>query len=232
LQYAEKRPGLYRAIEGLSRVMAISRVGQHMAFTFLPAGMVYADRLIIFSQQDYWFFSALQCRVHEIWARRFSSTLKDDLMYAPVDCFETFPLPRDGRTQLESAGRAYFEVRSEIMQSENRGMTSVYNDFHDPAVSTSEIVRLRRFHEEMDLAALQAYGWSDLKPKCGFYLDYEAGEDEAASKKKKPWRFRWPDDFRDEVLGRLLALNKERAIRQGAAEARDKDDENGDAELF
>ena len=30
------------------------------------------------------------------------------------------------------------------------------------------------------------------------------------SKKKKPWRLRWPDDFRDEVLARLLELNERR----------------------
>ena len=32
--------------------------------------------------------------------------------------------------------------------------------------------------------------------------------------RKKPWRYRWPDDFRDEVLARLLALNKERAEQE------------------
>ena len=30
------------------------------------------------------------------------------------------------------------------------------------------------------------------------------------SRKKKPWRYRWPDDFRDEVLARLLELNEQR----------------------
>jgi hypothetical protein len=29
-------------------------------------------------------------------------------------------------------------------------------------------------------------------------------------KKKFPWRYRWPDDVRDDVLARLLALNAER----------------------
>ena len=32
--------------------------------------------------------------------------------------------------------------------------------------------------------------------------------------KKKPWRYRWPDDFRDEVLARLLELNKQRAEQE------------------
>ena len=50
---------------------------------------------------------------------------------------------------------------------------------------------------------------------CEFLLDYEDGDsdsdDSAPSKRKKPWRLRWPDDFRDEVLARLLELNEKRA---------------------
>ena len=40
-----------------------------------------------------------------------------------------------------------------------------------------------------------------------------------ASKKKKPWRYRWPDDVRDEVLGRLLELNAQRAKEEALAGA-------------
>ena len=32
--------------------------------------------------------------------------------------------------------------------------------------------------------------------------------------RKKPWRYRWPDEFRDEVLARLLELNKQRAEKE------------------
>jgi hypothetical protein len=80
----------------------------------------------------------------------------------------------------------------------------------------------------MDAAVLTAYGWTDLLPKCTceFLLDYEDEESESAEesggrKKKKPWRYRWPDEVRDEVLARLLILNAERAeeerIAAGAA---------------
>jgi hypothetical protein len=71
----------------------------------------------------------------------------------------------------------------------------------------------------MDRAVLDAYGWTDLVPACEFLLDYEEDEDEdnGSSRRKKPWRYRWPDDFRDEVLARLLELNKERAERERLA---------------
>lgn len=35
--------------------------------------------------------------------------------------------------------------------------------------------------------------------------------------RKRPWRYRWPDDIRDEVLARLLALNAERAEQERLA---------------
>jgi hypothetical protein len=62
----------------------------------------------------------------------------------------------------------------------------------------------------MDRAVLDAYGWTDLPTACDFLLDYEIDEEEWGDK-KKPWRYRWPDDTRDEVLARLLELNKKRA---------------------
>ena len=62
----------------------------------------------------------------------------------------------------------------------------------------------------MDRAVLDAYGWTDIPTDCEFLLDYEIDEAEWGNK-KKPWRYRWPDDIHDEVLARLLALNAEYA---------------------
>jgi hypothetical protein len=42
---------------------------------------------------------------------------------------------------------------------------------------------------------------------------------------KKPWRYRWPDDFRHEVFARLLELDGQRAEQErlrGAAGAQTK----------
>ena len=70
----------------------------------------------------------------------------------------------------------------------------------------------------MDRAVLDAYGWTELAPACAFLLDYEEEDEQddpnRARQKKKPWRYRWPDEIRDEVLARLLALNAERAAAE------------------
>lgn len=101
------------------------------------------------------------------------------------------------------------------MVRNNEGLTKTYNRFHDPDERDPDILKLRELHAAMDRAVLDAYGWDDLQPTCEFLLDYEEDESDdpsaPKSKKKKPWRYCWPDAFRDEVLARLLALNAERA---------------------
>jgi hypothetical protein len=101
------------------------------------------------------------------------------------------------------------------MVRNNEGLTKTYNRFHDPDEHSPDILKLRELHAAMDRAVLDAYGWTELKPTCDFLLDYEEDEEEdefgGSRRRKKPWRYRWPDDFRDEVLARLLELNRQRA---------------------
>ncbi len=218
-QYAEKRPGLVAAIAGLERVLVISRVSQHSAFAFLPVGTVFSEQLIVFSFETYASFCALQSRIHEIWSHFFASSLEDRLRYTPSDCFESFPFPENWETHpvLEANGREYYEFRAALMVRNNEGLTKTYNRFHDPYEVHPEIIHLRDLHSAMDHAVLDAYGWTDIKPTCDFLLDYEIDEEEWGNK-KKPYRYRWPDEIRDEVLARLLDLNTRRAREERGVE--------------
>ena len=222
-QYGRRTPALYRAIEGLYKVLAISRVGQHAAFTFLPSNIVYADRLIIFPFDTYSAFCTLQSRIHEVWARTFASTLKDDLTYTPSDCFETFPFPIDwwSQSNLESVGEEYYEFRASLMMQKNEGLTKIYNQFHDPYSDNHEMVRLRELHGKMDRTVFDSYGWEDLYTKCEFLLDYQIENN--SNRKRKPWRYRWPDDLQNEVLRRLIELNAKRAARRRSIRFRSVD---------
>ena len=150
--------------------------------------------------------------------------MKDDLRYTPSDCFETFPFPEswEARPDLEAVGKEYYEFRAALMVRNKEGLTKTYNRFHDPNETDPDIVRLRELHAAMDRVVLDAYGWNDVRPDCDFLLDYESDEEEWGNK-KKPYRYRWPDDVRDEVLARLLELNAERAkeeARSGAVAAK------------
>ena len=217
-QFGDRQPALQAAILGLDRVLVISRVGQQAAFTFLPPHMVYAESMIVFPFTTHAALCALQSRPHEIWARFFGSSLEDRLRYTPSDCFETFPFPENWESgpALETAGEAYYDFRATLMVENDEGLTKTYNRFHDPDERDPRIARLRQFHAAMDRVVLEAYGWTDIPTDCEFLLDYEIDE-ETWGKKKKPWRYRWPDEVRDEVLARLLALNAQRAAEERMA---------------
>jgi hypothetical protein len=219
--YQAHRPDLYAALAKRNRALCLSGVGQSFAFAFAPTDIIFSHAVVVFDVDAFGGFCALQSRPHEIWARFFGSSMKDDLRYTPSDCFETFPFPEnwDIHPALEAAGKAYYEFRAALMVRSNEGLTKTYNRFHDPDERDPEILRLRDVHSAMDRAVLDAYGWSNIPTDCEFLLDYEIDEGEWGDK-KKPYRYRWPDEVRDEVLARLLELNGERAkeeARSGAA---------------
>jgi len=111
------------------------------------------------------------------------------------------------------------------------------NQLSAPAVKSPP--RKRTLHAAMDRAVLDAYGWHNIPTACEFLLDYEDEDEneEAADastisnpqpersgdgrrqstirrRRKKPYRYRWPDEVRDEVLAKLLALNAQRAEQE------------------
>ncbi|MEP0872762.1 N-6 DNA methylase [Trichocoleus desertorum AS-A10] len=210
-QWHTDRPSLKEASHSLDRVLVISRVRSE-AFVFLPTSIVCSEQLVVFAFSSYSAFAVLQSRTHDIWGRFFSSTALDLLRYTPSTCFETFPFPPNWGNDLtlEAAGKAYYEFRADLMVRHNEGLTATYNRFHDPDETNPDILKLRELHAQMDRAVLDAYGWTDIPTDCEFLLDYE-DDDEGTSKRKKPWRYRWPEEVHDEVLARLLKLNQERA---------------------
>lgn len=216
-QYALRADPLYDAIVGLDRCLVTAISSTHLSFSFQPIRQVFAHTLAVFSYETYGAFACLQSRVHYSWAGLLSSRFWLALRFSVGEAFHTFAFPSNylDIPELDVVGREYYDFRSELMLRNNEGLTSTYNRFHDPEERSPDILKLRELHAAMDKAVLEAYGWTDLQPTCEFLLDYEEDEDEdetgGGRRRKKPWRYRWPDDFRDEVLARLLELNRQRA---------------------
>jgi len=210
-QFLSYGKGLHAGLAKVDQVLVISQVSPHFQFTFLPSNQIFSCTLILFLLPGYTSFAILQSRLHEVWTRFFGSSLKDDLRYTPSECFQTFPMPKGYETfpSLEEVGKAHYNFRAELMIKNDEGMTKTYNRFHNPEERSPEIFKLRTLHAAMDRAVLDAYGWIDIPTDCKFLLDYEIDE-ETWGNKKKPYRYRWPDEIHDEVLARLLDLNAKR----------------------
>lgn len=209
-QFGDRQPGLYNAVANIDRVIVASQTSKHICFAMLPSDIRYSHKLIVFALSDYASFALLQSRVHMLWALTFGSSMKDDPVYTPSDCFETFPFPDayEARPDLETSGLEYYKCRSELMVNANEGMTKTYNRFHDPEERRDTIAHLRELHDTMDRAVLRAYGWDDLAGMLqSVFLTPECEDDHTYQ-----GRYFWPAEQRDMVFSRLLALNAKRSV--------------------
>jgi hypothetical protein len=217
-RFGEPQSALASRLATLDYTLAISRVSTQFGLARLETGPIFADSTVVFLFDNFAGFSSLQARPHEVWVRFLSSSMKDDLRYAPSDCFETYPFPQEFETstELETVGQAYHDHRAALMVARHEGLTKTYNRLHDRAETSADIQRLRELHAAMDRTVLEAYGWHDIAARAApIFLD-ETNEDDHTYQ----GRLFWPSDFRDEVLARLLALNAERhaeEVRLGVA---------------
>ncbi len=220
-QYADKRPALYHAIgrghhferhpEGwdparrpMERVLAITRVSKTLAFSFVPANIIYSDATVTFAICHPARFAILQSSIHAGFAWQHASRLKNDLRYSPTDAFEPFPWPEIGDSaSFGSLGERFHEARRLVMSAERIGLTKLYNRFHDSADRGPRIEELRELHRAIDLAVARAYGWDDLDLGHGFHeVPYLPENDRT--------RFTISESARIEVLCRLSELNRSR----------------------
>ncbi len=227
-QFAEKRPGLRAAIVGKTHILVVAQTSPHTSIARLKAGSLVGHTAIVFASGDFELFASLQSRIHDVWTRAFAASMKDDQRYLPTDCFLTFALP-DLRRDLEPAGLAYHDHRAALLVARSEGLTKTYNRFHDPEERGADILRLRELHHALDQAVLRAYGWHDLAAAAAPEHLTAATEHDH----RYLGRLFWPAPFREEVLARLLDLNKTRAEeerRQGLTPGRAAQDELEDAE--
>ncbi|HET9099538.1 MAG TPA: type IIL restriction-modification enzyme MmeI, partial [Acidobacteriaceae bacterium] len=168
--YAEARPGMRGAIAALSRYIATPRVSKHRLFVWQEPRVLCNDGTIVFAREDDYFFGVLHSRIHELWARRQGTQLREvesGFRYTPTSTFETFPFPwppghepaDDPRVEaIAAAARELVEKRDAWLnppdappeELSKRTLTNLYNKRRDWLVNA---------HRKLDAAVFAAYGW-------------------------------------------------------------------------
>jgi hypothetical protein len=206
-KFAERAAGLYEALAPLDRCIATAMVTKHLNFSFVSSRQILDQKVVVIVDDRFTIWSVLQSRIHAFWARLHSSTLEDRLSYSPSDAFGTFPFPDEStlaaNTPLEAVAKRLYENRAAYMVATDQGLTKTYNALTDPTNSDPELVNLRRLHEQLDRAVLDAYSQTriDVPPYAGASAEQI-------------------ERFRDQVLDFLFARNALLAKREAAARAR------------
>lgn len=123
--------------------------------------------------------------------------MRGDLRYAPPDVHETFLRP-DEAPRLHTAGKGLESAQHAAMPVRNIGLTSLYKLVHSESEPATDIEAIRQAHIEVDRAAAEAYGWTDLDLNHGFHTTPQGD------------RFTIAPDVQTEVLDLLLELNHTR----------------------
>ncbi|WP_324608670.1 type IIL restriction-modification enzyme MmeI [Streptomyces sp. NRRL S-1824] len=164
--FAEWAPGLYKALDGLDQCIAITRHTHTVMPARVTTKQVFSDALAVIADGDPGTLAVLSSAPHYWWAINRGSTMKGDLRYTPTDVFETLVRP-PLTLRLRTAGAHLETYRSDLMSARNMGLTATYNLVHNPNCQDEDVVELRRIHEEIDRATVEAYGWFDLLDDSG-----------------------------------------------------------------
>lgn len=202
-QFANVRPNMRAAIDGLEHVLAVAGVSKAVMPVRVPTGAVFSHGVTVIASESYGLLALLSSSPHQAWVITYASTLETRVRYTPSDVFDTFPRPRVTE-DLEQLGSTLDARRSELMGVADLGLTALYNLVNDSAVrSNSGVAELRDIHVAIDRATMAAYGWDDLALDHGFHT-YRQME-----------RWTVSPAARVEILDRLLELNHERARAEG-----------------
>jgi hypothetical protein len=89
-------PSMRSAIEPLQRFLITGNVAKYRIFCWWKHPALPDHATTVFARSDDYFLGVLHSSVHELWARRMGTQLREaesGFRYTPTTCFETFPLP-------------------------------------------------------------------------------------------------------------------------------------------
>lgn len=211
-RYGEARVDMRRALQTLKRFVATTETSKHRWFTFLPADVLPDQKVRVIALEDSLHLGVLSSRYHVAFANSASGRqgAGNDYVYNHTICFDPFPFPKTSDEALKSRIRDAAEkldaLRKEVLaRHADLTLTKLYN--------TLEALR----------AAQKAGSVLDLKARdiaergcVSLIKEYHDEIDAAVAE-----AYGWPADLSDEeILERLVALNKERAAEEAKGKVR------------
>jgi hypothetical protein len=216
------------AIAGLPRYIATVETAKHRTFQFLDASVLPDNMLIAIGLDDAFFLGVLSSSLHVSWALAAGGRLGvgNDPRYNKSRCFETFPVPT-ATQELQAHIRGLAEQldahrKRQQAQHPDLTLTGMYNVLEklkrgEPLNAKERIIHeqgivsvLKQLHDELDLAVLKVYGWSDLGP----LMQVTNGNAAPGAGGTPQTREEVNRALDEALLQRLVALNGERAAEE------------------
>ncbi len=228
--FGEPRMDFRPSLVDIKSYIATPVTAKHRVFVEICTTVIPDDALIAIALDARRVLAALSSRIHLHWAISSGDRLEDRPRYIKTKVFDPFPFPAFSDlppalvARLDSLGERLDAFRkARLAEHDFLTMTGLYNvlerlreledgadvpplDDKERAIHEAGLVSvLKEIHDDIDRAVFEAYGWSDLAPAL-------VGKPGATtpSPHKKPEQ----EAAEEELLTRLVALNRERAAEE------------------
>ena len=219
-QHEAPRPGMWRALDGLTRYIATPIVAKHRLFVWLGTSICPDHQLIVVARDDDTTFGILHSRFHEMWSLRRGTQqgAGNDPRYTSTTTFETFPFPEGMSPNISAAAYtkdpraiAIAEAAQELVSRRDLWLNPPewveWIDEPFPGYPKRPLPRSEAAAKQLKKRTLT--NLYNARPQ--WLVDAHADLDAAVA---SAYGWEWP--LGDEViLERLLALNLERAEAEG-----------------
>ncbi|PZU84001.1 MAG: class I SAM-dependent DNA methyltransferase [Chelatococcus sp.] len=203
--FGEPRRELRPALAHLQRYIATVETAKHRVFQFLDASILPDNMLVAVALSDAFHLGVLSSRPHVNWCLHQGGTLEDRPRYSKSRCFDPFPFPDASEPQKEAIRRP-----AEALDALRRQVLADHPDL--------TLTRLYNVREAIRAGRALTPAETDIRDR-GLVLILNEHHD--AIDAAVAAAYGWANDLSDdEILARLVALNRERARQEARGEVR------------
>ena len=213
-RHGRPRPELRRKLAGLMRYVATPETAKHRFFVWFPVSAAPEHSLIVIPRDDDTTFGVLSSRLHVIWALAKGGRMGygNDPRYNSTMTFETFPFPASLTPNIPASAYAD-DPHAQAIADAARKLNELRENWLNPPPWVNRVPEVvpgypdRVIPKPEHAAELKKRTLTNLYNQRPAWLDHaHRALDEAVAA-----AYGWPADLSDdEVLHRLLALNRER----------------------
>jgi hypothetical protein len=197
-KFGRRRPEIVELAAGRRFYIATCRTARYRVFVLMDASIVPDAKIIFIGLSDAYYLGILSSNIHVTWSLASGAWLGvgNDSNYNHSECFEPFPFPNTAETlkqRIRELGDELDGLRKRVLQEhEFLTITKLY--------SVREKLQSGALLNESEKAIHDA-GCVGVIHELHNKIDAAVAE-----------AYGWPADLSDDdILGRLVALNKERA---------------------
>lgn len=202
--FAEPRRDIRPALKIIKRYAITARTAKHRIFSFVDGGSVCESEIVVAAIEDASILGVLCSSIHTAWSLRSGGWLGigNDPRYSVTRCFDPFPFPAATEAQkavIRDLAEELDAHRKRVLAAhEHLTLTGLYN----------VLERLKAGAARADLDAKEQRIFDDglvlILKELHEKIDAAVAE-----------AYGWPVDLpEEEVLARLVALNKQRAAEE------------------